>query len=717
MTNLSSIISGSIVKHPLFLTALAIKITLAFFFASPHLTQLFIPFIDYFVESGFTNPYEQFSNSSPQSFPYPTGMLAIMAIPKIFFSVILTAFPLSPEVNHWDAIIYRIPLLAADIALLWVFMEWFKEDKFKLLLTVWASPVLTYISYVHGQLDAIPIALAFLSFHFMFRGKLLVSAFVLGLSLSTKTHIFAVLPFILVFLTNRQRGISNPALFTLVSLGTFTVINLPYLGNSSFTAMVFTNNEQAKVWDAAISAGEMGPSFLIIPACGIVLGFQFLFLRKLNRDLFMMFLGFVFTLLLIFIPPKQGWYFWIIPFIVYFSARTYRHSRAHYLLWALQGTYFFYFATLPRTEGPYTDNILLFDPLISLQEFLASYLSSNSLVKLNNLAFTSLQTCLALSSVAIYQVGIRQLKGAKIFSTPFMLGIAGDSGAGKSTLTDAISQIFGNQNTTILRGDDMHKWERGHDQWKELTHLDPRANHLHQEVHELSLLKQGRKIQRRHYDHSDGRFSKAKVIRSNNLVIVEGLLSFYLQSQRNLYDLKIFIRPNKELIKHFKICRDQSKRKYDREKILQQIEQRQKDSNRYLQPQSEHADILIEASCDPEQLDVGNPNCRPELSYSIQLRNSLFVEDLLKQLAEVPKLRVIHEYTSTEHQKVQLEGQPSYRDLSPLAGKYLSSLNEFGSVDLKPFEGCFGALLLIVTHAIFLHCQNDTSTTRPHEFL
>ena len=71
--------------HILFFAVLFLKIGLGSICASKVLTDLFIPFLDYFVET-FSNPYDKFLNiGSIDHFPYPTLMLYIMSLPKMLF--------------------------------------------------------------------------------------------------------------------------------------------------------------------------------------------------------------------------------------------------------------------------------------------------------------------------------------------------------------------------------------------------------------------------------------------------------------------------------------------------------------------------------------------------------------------------------------------------------------------------------------------------------
>ena len=79
---------------------------------------------------------------------------------------------------------------------------------------------------------------------------------------------------------------------------------------------------------------------------------------------------------------------------------------------------------------------------------------------------------------------------------------------------------------------------------------------------------------------------------SENLIIFEGLHPFYLSRQRQLYDLKIFIKPEKDLANHWKIIRDTLKRGYTKEKVLKTLQDREQDSKDFIESQSKYADIL-----------------------------------------------------------------------------------------------------------------------------
>ncbi len=60
-----------------------------------------------------------------------------------------------------------------------------------------------------------------------------------------------------------------------------------------------------------------------------------------------------------------------------------------------------------------------------------------------------------------------------------------------------------------------------------------------------------------------------------------------------IINLKIYIDTDRNLIKKWKIKRDTTKRGYTIEKILEQINNREKDYDKFIQIQKENADIII----------------------------------------------------------------------------------------------------------------------------
>lgn len=670
-------------KRGLFILGLALKLLLGAFFASHFLRELFVPFLNYFVQNPLSNPYAAFEGQQPEAFPYPALMLYIMSFPKLLLGALIPC----------DLFLYRLPLLAADLSLFFILKSWVgKKYELRLLLFYWLSPVLFYISYLHGQLDAIPIALLFTALYFLFKNGLKASALFLGLAMASKTNIAIVYPFFFLYLHSKNKSLQDYLSYLSYSSLAFLFPNLPFLLDPSFINMVFKNSSQAKIFKAAIPIN--GLNFYIIPAALLMLFVRGATLKNYNRDIFMMFFGFAFSTILLFITPMPGWYYWLLPFLVYFYVK--KEGRSPLLLLALQGFYLLYFIIDPQAN--YFE-LLKLSGSTNLYQLLESYGANSKL--LVNLSFSCLQTVLLVNAAWIYKKGIESYSQHKITATPFLIGIGGNSGVGKTELSNSLASIFSKQNVTLLRGDDMHKWQRGHEMWQYYTHLDPKANHLHEEINSLKKLKAGRKIARRHYDHSTGKFVPAGMLSPNNLIIFEGLHPFYLQEQSSLYDLKIFIRPESQLLFHWKLLRDTHKRGHSKEKILEELKRRETDARKYINTQARSADILIEPKSLSKIKEVGSKKEQLDIAYKLTLSNSVFIEPIVEALSTCKGLEITHSYGASSRQSLSLSGKISSEQLRLLFQHFVPGLEEIGANPESWPQDSFGALTLIITYYIF----------------
>jgi len=676
----------------IFWSVLILKLAAGTMFASKFLTELFIPFSNYFITSSFANPYTEFSNLGVENaFPYPAFMLYVISLPKIIFSTIL------PNNHILDVFYIRISLLAADITIFLILKNWLEPRlKFKVLTLYWLSPVLFYISYIHGQLDAIPIALLFVSLNYLFQNKIYQTAIWLGLALAAKTNIALVIPFFLLFLLAKSANIKTISSFLTIIVTTFYTLNIPFINNKAFIQMVLHNPEQQKLFNTAIYINDI--ALYLIPASLLMLIVQGILIKKYNRDVFLVMLGFCFSIILLFIAPMPGWYFWSIPFLAYFYCKE--DGRAPLLFLALQCCYLGYFYLTPNAE--YFEIVQLIKPHLAkqLELFYAlnSFGFSNGIML--NISFTALQATLLLNCLWVYKNGLGNYGRQKLKSMPFMLGIGGNSGAGKTTIADAIASIYTELNTTIIRGDAMHKWQRHDQAWDEITHLNPKANHLHRETHSLKDLKNGKKISRRNYDHKNGTFTHTKTVKPNNLIIYEGLHPFFIKSQRHLYDLKIYIQPSLELNQYWHLMRDTNERGHSSSDVLAKIKNRQNDYNKYITSQAKQADIIIKMQ---PATPIADYNKKQDLAinYILTMTNSIYIEPILNQLDKVSSLNITHEYNNKDEQIITVSGNCSGTIIKTIAAILLPDFADIGVYNINWQQNSFGVLLLILSYSIF----------------
>jgi uridine kinase len=203
-----------------------------------------------------------------------------------------------------------------------------------------------------------------------------------------------------------------------------------------------------------------------------------------------------------------------------------------------------------------------------------------------------------------------------------IIAISGDSGCGKTTLINNIDKIF-KEKTLKLEGDRYHKWERGDENWKKYTHLNPEANYICKMKEDIFNLKIGENIYQVDYDHVAGRFTEKQEIKSSKNILMCGLHSLYDDSINKMFNLKIFLDTDNNLKYYWKIKRDVSKRGYNIEQVLEKIRQREDDNIKFIQPQKKKSDIIIRFFTDND-FNYRNLDSEPNIYLDISCKKNIF---------------------------------------------------------------------------------------------
>ncbi|HET7321446.1 MAG TPA: hypothetical protein VFI96_03055, partial [Longimicrobiaceae bacterium] len=103
--------------------------------------------------------------------------------------------------------------------------------------------------------------------------------------------------------------------------------------------------------------------------------------------------------------------------------------------------------------------------------------------------------------------------------TPFVLGIVGDSASGKNTVADAVEQLLGPGRTADVRLDDYHRFTRAERAERGVSAVNPSVHNTPLMAEHLALLRQGRPIRNRSYDHSNGTFGPIRAIEPREVVL------------------------------------------------------------------------------------------------------------------------------------------------------------------------------------------------------
>jgi phosphoribulokinase len=189
-----------------------------------------------------------------------------------------------------------------------------------------------------------------------------------------------------------------------------------------------------------------------------------------------------------------------------------------------------------------------------------------------------------------------------------VVGVVGDSGAGKTTVTRGLVRVLGGDHVTHVSADDYHRHDRRRRRELGVTPLQPGSNHLDILTQHLVHLRRGEPVLKPVYSHRDGSFRPPVYVRPARFLVVEGLLNFHTETLRSLHDVRVMLAPPEELRRAWKLKRDCTRRGYTTDEVLAELDRRQHDSEAFVAPQRDHADIVVafrrRAAGDPAHLDA-----------------------------------------------------------------------------------------------------------------
>jgi uridine kinase len=649
-----------------------IKLILLYLFSSGYSNELFQPFINIFIEHKL-NPWQYYYNNNLNldSFPYHGLMLYILSVPIIIINI------LNIENQIIINFIFKLPLFIADITIFLILLKLFIRKKSKIILFYLLNPIIIYAIYIHSQLDIIPISLLFISLYFLIKNKAFYFTLFIGFALSTKLNILIVLPLLFFYLV-KQYNIKQAVFYMLIPFVILFLFDLPYMFSDGFVKMVLLNHKQSLLFDSYYQIGNLQ---LLLPVASIIMVYLHFFNQnKINYDLLFFYLGILFTATIFFIYPAPAWYVWLMPFMSLYFIQNQNYQKSKFLYLGFSIIYLVFFIFFYKSD---------YNDIIFLGEVINFKVNNNKLI---NLSFTLLEITLLSIMYTFYRYGI---KSNSIYKKKVNLtiGIGGDSGVGKTTLLNSLDNLLGNKLLQI-EGDGEHKWERGDDNWTKFTHLNPKANYIHKQAEAIYELKLNNQIRRSEYNHNTGKFTKALIVKPKEFIVISGLHPFYLPKLRKLIDLKIYMETSEELRRHWKIIRDIKKRGYSLEKILEQIEGRMNDARKYIYPQKDFSDLIINYFS-TNKFILGKEDEEIKLGLKITLDANIHIEDILHKL----NCQFIWDYNDDLKTQFIRLNSPPHINYKNLAYETIVNIDEIIINDTSwkiGYEGFIQLILLIM---------------------
>ena len=660
-----------------FAIGLLLRFLLILGITSSVIENWYAPFIESSIKTPSLDPWDVWltSKGDPAAFPYGYVMWLVFLPLAALFQL----FDLS------SGFAYASTLLMVDFGVFTTLKKIYKKSASVVLYFYWLSPIVILATYVYGFNDLVPLFFLILSLYYLERRRMVFSGALCFLAISAKLSMILTLPFFFIWFF---RNTAHRSLFWNFVIG-FSIasfaLGIPYLFSISAMRILVDNPEMKNVYFLILSIGEDNKIYLI-PSVYLIGLYSIWKIRRINLDILLASFGAIFLLLVLLTPSPPGWYIWLVPFLlIYLVDEKSNTPRLIFLLFSsiyiLHHIFFFKDTLVFSTLDLGFINFQLPFHLLFEKQY--------------ELTTTILFTAGFIMLASFFTRNIRNNNFHRFSKKPFVIGISGDSGAGKDTFSDALKKLFGSHSVAQISGDDYHLWDRHKPMWKTLTHLSPYANDLESFAKDILLLKDGKSIHPRHYDHQMGKMVTLPFLKkSNHIIIVSGLHSLYLPILRNHYDLSIFLDIDEELRRYFKIKRDTEERGHSMERVLDSLKAREPDTKKYIQSQKKYAELVL--SMQPvNRVDLKKKlNEMPKLKLSVRCQSAMNELSLVRVLVGICGLYV-EDTLSESGVEFIIEGEPAAEDILMAAEILCPKMTEFLDITPKWQDGILGLMQLI----------------------
>jgi len=543
------------------------------------------------------------------------------------------------------------------------------------------SPLPIYISYVHGQIDIVPTLLMFIASIFLLRNSWFMSGLSFGLAVDAKFSFALALPFLVLFIISKKARLRNGLSFLSGSLPGLALLVLPMIFSNGYQIMVLDTPEVLRTLDARI---EVGVSTLyLVPIAFLIIFLLFWNLNQVSASVLVSYIGAAYLVIALTQTSSIGWFFWGFPLILVSLRNASIRTLMLFGFWQLSICLFFAYK-----EGT-----------LSTRFFGKLQLPNNTDGKLIGLIFT---LNIVLGVVILWKILNEALKVGDIYSIagkPLSLNIAGDSGVGKDTLANEVAKLFGEQDVALLLGDDYHLHERGESSWLSTTHLSVEANDLEAMGRDFQKLLNREEIFVKHYDHTVGKFTSPRKIKSSQLIIANGLHANLIPGSY-LSDLRVFLSMEEELRIKLKIKRDTTQRtQVDEDSIRAAISARIPHYEKFVKPQLQASNLhlhLKEISNSP--LIIGVAASSKDSGFLLEFR------DVFNATSQIPATLI------RNNGEIILDFDPSFfkgEDAIVIFNYFIDSPEQLFPVKLKFSDGSTGLLSLLTLLALLRRRINN----------
>lgn len=685
-------------REPAFWCGLALKIALLAI-ATP-LTQIewFYPFIANALAHPDLNLWQSYLDHMPPEaprFPFPYGI--VMALAFLPLTAIGQAFDDLYKTTFCFGLGFKITLLIFDLLVLVLLVKMWPQLRRPLVWFFWLSPLAIYVTYWHGQLDIVPVALLLAVFVYLQRARAAQAGAAMAVAIAAKLSMLSALPLTLVYLwRNKRLHYLRPAYMAALVIG-IAVLVVPFLFMPGFQTMVLANPEMERLYELKLNLG-MRTSIYLTPLLYVIALYALWRMPRISFDLLYAATGLVFFVLIVSTAAPLGWYLWLLPFLAWHQARARRETRLLITLFSLV-VIAGHVALSTGAETPWK--------LVSGPSLLMNY----DVPAIAHLYALWQTTITILGCILMWQMQretIRQNDYFRLSRRPLAIAIAGDSGAGKDAFAHRLIDLFGAHSVSHLSGDSYHLWDRDGPLWKNLTHLNPRANDLQCFTEDTRALMERRAVTVRNYDHTLGRYVAPRVQPGNDVVIVSGLHALYDDRLLPRLAVRIYLDTDDDLRQFWKTRRDVEERGHEAKKVKETLKRRQADAVAFIHPQKQNADLILALQpVHPEKLE-DHKKGEPHTKLHVVARQGLYHEHLALLLVGLCGLHVrMTPAPDLREVEWEIEGDASAEDIAFAAQKLLPHFAEILDNHPRWSDGMVGVMQLFALAHIDNNLRNQ----------
>lgn len=248
-----------------------------------------------------------------------------------------------------------------------------------------------------------------------------------------------------------------------------------------------------------------------------------------------------------------------------------------------------------------------------------------------------------------------------------------------------------------IEGDDYHLYERGAPEWTTLTHLNPLANDLGRLRKDAVRALSRQLVSARSYDHQSGKFKSAFVTSPGDFLIVNGLHALYIEHERDVFDLRVFLSMDETLREEFKMSRDLNNRGASIQQVRDSLAQRAPDAERYVNVQKNMADVAIHLGYRKGYL--GNSG---DILCSVTTHSFIFPVALSRAMSSISLIsHTIDQGANVGDLELRIDASEANRlDITGLAEYLLPNFHSFFDSNVSFPSGNLGIETLVICLAL-----------------